>query len=273
MNTDISKVVLLLSLMTIIAGCAIPGASQPSAVPRSHLDNYSLTQSTLYSDTGCAFDYRVYEPHKSISQSSVILGHGFLRDQDNLISLSRELANHGIRVVTLDFCNMRLWNGNHLQNAQDMRKIARELDRNSIIYGGFSAGALAAILAADEATIAILTLDLVDQDKLGANAIGKLNTPLINLFGPASACNAYNDAQSLFSVREAAAAKAGLTHSWMINNASHCEFESPSNWLCELACGDRGVLNTRSDDQLTRRKVIRRVISAIKPLLDTQSGS
>ena len=92
----------------------------------------------------------------------------FLRDQDNLVGLSRALANHGIQVVTLDFCNMRLWNGNHESNGLDMRALAQKLRMSdNIIYGGFSAGALAAVLAADDDTRAILALDLVDQNDLG----------------------------------------------------------------------------------------------------------
>ena len=186
-------IVLTISL-AMLTGCLSVGDTVSNAAPDARTDSYRLTESIAHSATGCQYDYRVYEPENLSTSTTIIIGHGFLRDQDNMVNLSRALANHGIRVSTLDFCNMHFWNGGHQQNARDMKDLARNIMANDdVIYAGFSAGALAAVLAADNNTRAILALDLVDQNDLGLDAITRLSTPLIGLAGAASSCNADNN--------------------------------------------------------------------------------
>ena len=237
------------------------GAGTNSASPRAELDKYTLQDSTARSLAGCQFDYRIFQPAEATTSTSVIIGHGFLRNQDNMIGLSRALANRGIPAITLDFCNMRPWNGHHQRNALDMRHLAKLLGRSdNIIYAGFSAGALAAVLAADDNTRAILALDLVDQDNLGRNAIEQLPIPLIGLAGPPSACNANNQATDIYLLRT----DTQLENLKIVSGASHCEFESPSNWLCETACGDD---DSEQTDMMQRSNIIEQSIEAVLPFL------
>jgi len=49
----------------------------------------------------------------------VVIGHGFLRNQTRMHGLAQAIAAAGMNAVTVDFCNMRLWNGAHRRNAQD----------------------------------------------------------------------------------------------------------------------------------------------------------
>ncbi len=240
------------------------GGTRSLASPQSDADTYSLTEQSASSQFGCRFDYRIYQPDQPRTATSVILGHGFLRDQDNMVELSRAVANAGIRIVTLDFCNMRVWNGHHQRNAQDMRDLAESLGiAHDIIFAGFSAGALAAVLAADNNTRAIMALDLVDQAELGTTAIANLTTPLVGLAGPASGCNANNNGDAIFESRK----QPTLSQLLKIDNASHCEFESPSNWLCETACGDKD-----SDQAATiqRASIIQRAVDMLTPYLSPQ---
>lgn len=249
-------------LATLIAsGCLTLGGSSSRAQPRAEIDQYTLSEQVAVSSTGCHYRYRLYSPARVKSQTNVILGHGFLRDQNNLVDMARALANHGIPVVTLNFCNMRPWNGHHQQNAVDMQDIAKKIGvDNDVIYAGFSAGALAAVLAADDQTRAILALDLVDQKNLGLNAINQLNTPLVGLAGDNSSCNADGRGAALFSARE----NTKLSTLTQQKGASHCEFESPSNWLCELACGDD---DSAAVSAATRHSIIQQTIKSIVPFL------
>ena len=196
-----------------------------------------------------------------------MLGHGFLRDQDRLVALSRALANAGIRTVTLNFCNMQPWNGNHQANAADMRNLAAELNRDSdIIFGGFSAGALAAVLASDQRTRAIYLLDFVDQSNLGATALASLGVPLSGLHGPPSDCNANNAGK--LAIEDYLATRKNITTSYeLVERASHCEFESPSNWLCKLVCADD---DAPSENEATRQLIIDQSVVKIKRLLSEQ---
>ena len=263
MTPWLRKLPVYLPPLALLSACISLGG-QSVAVPRADIDSYVLIEESQRSVTGCTFDYRLYQPVNPQTQTSIMLGHGFLRDQDNLVGLSRALANHGIPVITLNFCNMRLWNGNHESNGLDMRALAQKLGlSDDIIYGGFSAGALAAVLAADVDTRAILALDLVDQNDLGLNAIGALRTPLIGISGPASSCNANGNGAALFTSR----AQQSLSDLITIDGASHCEFESPSNWLCEIACGDE---DNKQDDERERADIIETTIDSLSPYLESQ---
>jgi hypothetical protein len=71
-----------------------------------------------------------------------------------------------------------------------------------------------------------------EADRLGLAAARTLRTEALLLRAPPSRCNA-----------EAVAAPwaSTLPRLWrdeLIAGASHCDFESPSDWMCRLACGD-----------------------------------
>jgi dienelactone hydrolase len=152
---------------------------------------------------------------------------------------------------------MRLWNGHHERNALDMRSLANELGvQDDIIYAGFSAGALAAVLAADNDTRAILALDPVDQEAMAVQAIRNLSTPLIGFSGPPSSCNANGNAEPLFTARS----EQYLSRNTVLPAASHCSFESPSDWLCELVCEGGESLE---DAHAQRETVIRQTVEAV----------
>jgi len=238
----------------------------PSSATAQPTDDYMLIQGKAQSASGCTFAYRLYKPKTPTTSTSLVLGHGFMRDQDNMVGLSRAFANRGVTVATLDYCNMRPWNGHHERNARDMQTLARELGlSDNVIYAGFSAGALAAVLAADEFTRAVVTLDLVDQANLGVMAIEQLTTPLVGLSGPPSGCNASANGASVFNQRNIdSLSKLGL-----VSGASHCEFESPSDWLCELACGNESnTASNTASNKVTRNTIIARTLELASPYLE-----
>ena len=261
MNSRLKALILCLIPPLLMGGCLSMGSQIDSDSLQPEADSYTLSEHSAISKTGCSFDYRTYQPTRAKSATSIIIGHGFLRDQNNMAGLSRALAKRGIPVITLDFCNMQAWNGNHETNAQDMRNLAVQLGRgDNIIYAGFSAGALAAILAADDNTRAILALDLVDQNELALQAIKQRSVPLIGVSGPASECNANNQSNLVFSARN----DERLEQLSIVPGASHCEFESPTNWLCDLLCGDD---DTQHSDNMQRMNIIDKSIEAVTPFL------
>ena len=250
-----------------LSGCLGTGrdpAQRPE--PRPALDAYHLESGKARSLAGCAYDWRVFEP-AGPPASAVILGHGFLRDQDREVGLARALANAGHRAVTLDFCNMRPWNGHHVRNAADMRALA---DAHGLpgrnVYAGFSAGALAALIAGSEDpdALGVVTLDLVDQAGLGATAATRLEAPLLGIAGPPAACNAMGNGRAVFAAREPAPPAESLE---AVPGATHCDFESPSDWLCELACGESPAV--AGGDGPTRRE---RIVDRTVELVDSLGG-
>ena len=88
--------------------------------------------------------------------------------------LARHIATWGLDVATLDFRHSRLWAGHHDQNAADMVALVRHLNAKRVIYAGFSAGGLSALLAAasDPASIGYLGLDTVDDGSGAKAALG-----------------------------------------------------------------------------------------------------
>ena len=272
---------LALCLLVSLAGCSASGPrGERAAAPREGIDRYRLLAGESRSLAGCRYAYRVYEPAEA--RATVMLGHGFLRDQDRLVDLARALANAGFRAVTLDFCNMRPWNGHHRRNARDLRALAARLvagrggaddaaDRSAdhaptgVVYAGFSAGALAALLAGaeDRAALGVVTLDLVDQGGLARTALATLEAPLIGLQGPPSACNANGNARPAFAARPDAILET-------FAGASHCEFEFPTDRLCELACGDE---DARADDARERAEIVRAVVASVERLAGGGEGS
>ncbi|WP_216644830.1 alpha/beta hydrolase [Candidatus Thiodictyon syntrophicum] len=237
-----------------IAGCSGlgrgdadgPGTIVGGAAPRLQYlaGNRGITvgRGSIQSDTGCPIDTTRFEPRRPRTAVPVILAPGFLRDRRHLSGLARALADQGIPAVTLSQCS-RPWDGAPVRNALAMIAVARRLGARQVVYGGFSAGALAALIAGrlDPHTRGALALDLVDQAGLGVGMARALDRPLLGLAGDPAACNAHNNGLKVF-----AASPGGRVA--RIRGAGHCDFESPTDWLCRAVCsdGDRGSAARRA---------------------------
>ena len=248
------------------AGCVVTGKAEKGfAAPRAGTDTYRLETRRMTSSSGCRFDYRLYRPIELDGPPSklVVIGHGFLRHQDTMTGLARSLANNGIPSLTLQFCSMRPWNGNHRMNARDMVAVVDRIGATDVVYTGFSAGALAAVLAAaaDARARAVVTLDLVDQNELGKTALRDLDTPLVGYVGEPSRCNRQGAAAMLVT-----GAPQGLLE--MFENADHCDFEAPSDWLCRRLCG-----NGQPDSSSTRQRIIERATRRVRSFFEPATGT
>ena len=71
-----------------------------------------------------------------------------------------------------------------------------------------------------------------EAERLGLTAATRLRTEALLLRAPPSRCNAEAVAAPW------ATALPALWRDELIAGASHCDFESPTDWMCRLACGD-----------------------------------
>jgi len=179
-------------------------------------------------------------------RGAAILSHGFTRSRRTLAGHAQALADAGVLVLTPDLpctfdfrCNARALAAlvASLRAGEAFKGAGGPVQKVMLV--GFSAGGLSSLLAADTpGVVGYVGLDPFDRvmpgeaERLGLAAAGRLRTEALLLRAPPSRCNA-----------EAVAAPwaATLPVLWRdepIAGASHCDFESPSDWMCRLACGD-----------------------------------
>jgi len=202
----------------------------------------SAVQTQVLAIDGHRLTLDVY-PAAGPLRGAAILSHGFTRSRRTLAGHAKALADAGVLAVTPDLpCTF-----DFRCNARALAALVGSLRAGgpfgapveSVLLVGFSAGALSSLLAADTpGVVGFIGLDPFDRtmpgetERLGLAAAGRLRTETLLLRGPPSRCNA-----------EAVAAPWGtvLPTLWrddLIAGASHCDFESPTDWVCRLACGD-----------------------------------
>jgi len=234
----------------LLAGCALlPACAAPVVVddalradPRLSLPvpDYrapgghavATSHGAQRSPHGCRADFVRYRPSAPAVDATVVLAHGFLRGPETLDGLARHLARWGIPVVSVALCDSTLLAGHHDRNADALRAVARGLGLQHVIYAGFSAGGLSALLAAaaDPAARAAVLLDPVDAGGLAAPAARAARVPVFALLAPPAACN--RDSNAVDALREAAELRM-----LRLAGASHCHFEIPLDAACTALCG------------------------------------
>lgn len=226
--------ILALLLALALTGCAglrpaATGQRPATAAPLPPAVRLHIGQ--IPSDAGCLLTYSRYQPMQPTTDTLVIIGPGFLRSRHRMSDLARALAGVGVPTATLDFCTPRPGAGSHVQNGRAMLTLARHLEAPTVIYAGFSAGGLAALLAArmDTRGRGVLTLDLVDSQGLGAAAARHLRVPLLGLQGEPTNCNAQDNARAIF-------AASPLARMQRLPGTGHCDFESPTDRWCLWFC-------------------------------------
>lgn len=179
-------------------------------------------------------------------RGAAILSHGFTRSRTTLAGHAQALAAAGVLAITPDLpctfdfrCNGRALTAlvAMLRAGGQDSPLGPPVPRVMLV--GFSAGGLSSLLAAEApGVVGYVGLDPFDRvmpddaERLGLAAARRLRTEALLLRAPPSRCNA-----------EAVAAPwaSTLPRLWrdeLIAGASHCDFESPSDWMCRLACGD-----------------------------------
>jgi len=192
---------------------------------------FDTDEGSLTSETGCTVGYRSFRPRPMSSAAWVVLGHGFMRSKERMEQLAEHLASWRVPVLTVDFCNSKWWKGHHDKNGAAMVAISEKLALERTIYSGFSAGGLAALIAAarDPGTVAYLGLDMVDNGRVGETLAPRVQIPLYGLIVEPAACNARNNGLQAYARAERAVVV-------KVVDASHCHFEFPMDRKCTLVC-------------------------------------
>ena len=176
-------------------------------------------------------------------RGAAILSHGFTRGRGTLAGHAQALADAGVLALTPDLpCTF-----DFRCNARALAALVGSLRAGGafgapvqrVVLVGFSAGGLSSLLAADTpGVVGFVGLDPFDRtmsgepERLGLAAAGRLRTEALLLRAPPSRCNAEAVAAPWGGVMPA------LWRDELIAGASHCDFESPTDWMCRLACGE-----------------------------------
>jgi pimeloyl-ACP methyl ester carboxylesterase len=189
----------------------------------------------LKSEHGCEFEYEYYQPQDGTLTATVVLAHGFKRNLNSQRGWALQWLDHGIATAVISFCNSTLLNGHHARNADDLIALRHHLAIKNPIYAGFSAGGLAAYLAAleDGDTRSYLGFDSVDSGNLALKTSTPLTVPALFLMAPPSSCNAKNN---FFPIIE--------RYDYPVqtfSQATHCHFEFPYDTRCAWICGKSKV--------------------------------
>jgi dienelactone hydrolase len=232
------------ALMVGMVGMAAQTAGAVPAAVASPVQTQvpATVQTQVHTVDGNRVTLDVY-PAVGPLRGAAILSHGFTRSRRTLAGHAQPLADAGVLALTPDLpCTF-----DFRCNARALAALVGSLRAGGVFGGpvervmlvGFSAGGLSSLLAADTpGVVGYVGLDPFDRamsgetEHLGLAAARRLRTEALLLRAPPSRCNA-----------EAVAAPWGMAlpvlwRDELIAGASHCDFESPTDWMCRLACGD-----------------------------------
>jgi len=243
----LTSAALALAAAATAVTAATPDAPAPVPVPvqsqgQVPMQVQTQVQTQVHALDGHRVTLDVY-PAAGPVRGAAILSHGFTRSRRTLAGHAQALADAGVLALapdlpcTFDFrCNARA-----LAELVALLRAGGSFGApvEKVMLVGFSAGGLSSLLAADTpGVVGYVGLDPFDRaltgeaEMLGLAAARRLPTEALLLRAPPSRCNA-----------EAVAApwSTALPALWrdeVIAGATHCDFESPTDWMCRLACGD-----------------------------------
>ena len=220
--------------------------SQPSNEPVELLDYTqagpyivtSVTKTAFVTNCDYGMEYVEFVPQGVSNPTLMVLGHGFLRS-GKMVGWAEHYASWGIHVLAPTLCHYNVFLGvDHEMNGQNMMELAAQYGASSVIYGGQSAGGLAAIIAAsqDQHAIGVLGMDATDTegvpsvpDFIGQNYAGNVSVPGFAIVGEPSSCNSNNNGITLFEMMSTAQVL-------RVSSSDHCDYENPTDWGCETFC-------------------------------------
>jgi dienelactone hydrolase len=194
----------------------------------------------------------VYEPDAEPSDGVAIVAHGFTRSRERHRDLGQALAAAGVTAVIPDLPYIL----NHWGNGDAIGELAHKLetgalglppiDQSRLVLIGTSAGGLATVLAAAKLPhlAGWVGLDPVDRTGSGVHAASQLTAPAVVLLAEPSGCNLFGSGRTI------AHAVPDLMRSVVLKGASHCDFEGPTNKLCQRICGgSSSEMQSRARDE------------------------
>lgn len=204
----------------------------------------------------------LYSP-ESPARGAVVLAHGFLRSRENMAGHAEALAREGYLAIAPELP----YRTSSPDNARALAELvglvragafAAPIDR--VVLVGFSAGGLSTLLAAPSpGVVGYVGLDPIDRPGgPGLEVARTLSAPVVLLHGPRIFCNAYRIAEPWSK------AFPNLVEDRLIEEASHCDFEAPTDRWCTFVCGA-----TSTDRQQIVHDAL---LAAVRRLLPPQSA-
>jgi dienelactone hydrolase len=226
-------------------------------------DEYSVTTYSLEL-AGATERVDVYRPVGAAQEGVAILAHGFARSRARHRDLGRALASAGVVAVVPDLPSVvDLWgNGDALVRfVKDLEAGALPslaVHREDVVLIGTSAGGLASLLAAAQLPniAGWIGLDPVDRTGSGTRAAAQLQAPAIVMLAEPSVCNLLTSGRAIAEA---------LPKRWRtvdVTDASHCDFEDPTNNMCQAMCG--------RSTEATREEIRKEVVVTTRELLAAQ---
>lgn len=223
------------------------------ALPLSPAANERRTIEVPVDSATVAVEVHLASPG-AIPRGGVVLVHGLMRSRTTMAGHADQLANQGLVAITLDLPTL----ADGAANAAAIRDVVAMLRAgrfsapvDRVVLVGFSIGGLWSLLAADAPGVAgWVGLDPVDlPDRRGLDAARRLTVPATLVRAPATPCNAYASAGAW---ADAFAQPAGDA---VIAEATHCDFESPTDGWCRFFCGE--------SDAARERRVWEKMLAAV----------
>jgi len=221
-----------LHLATALVFLAASAGAGAVAVERYTLETHELELA------GATRSVDVFRP-AATPAGVAIVAHGFTRSRVRHRDLGRALAEAGVIAVVPDLPNvMNLWgNGDALaefvERLEGGALASVAVDRAHVVLIGTSAGGLATVLAAAQlpGLAGWIGLDPVDRTGTGAHAAARVTAPAVVMLAEPSLCNLVESGRAIAEA---------LPRRWRtveVAGASHCDFEDPTNNLCQVVCG------------------------------------
>jgi len=198
---------------------------------------------------GQSLDATFFTPQGTrVSDVAVVITHGFARGRANMVGWGRHVASHGFDAAVVSLCTNTV-GIDHPKNGKALAQFAQgRYPNRDVIFVGYSAGGLAAVLAGTQASnaIGVFGLDMVDSNGaafpgaptsnpyFGKDAADDLTIPFWGIKGEPSSCNDNGNGQAVYN--EASDAKV-----LKLVDAGHCDFERPKNAgaiACTIGCPD-----------------------------------
>ena len=236
---------LLLALMLCTASAFAESAASSVHTESAHLDGWDV-------------QVDIYQPVAVPPHGVAIVAHGFARNRSRHHALGEDLAAAGIIAVIPDLPHVV----DHWGNGAALAELANQLQdgalglpafkRSDLVLIGTSAGGLASVVAAAKlpGLAGWIGLDPVDRTGSAVRAASQLTAPAVLLLGGASGCNLFGSGRSI------GRALPRLVRSTKLRDASHCDFEEPTNKFCEVMCGaSSSELRARVREETVRAAV------------------
>lgn len=195
------------------------------------------------------------------ARDAVVLVHGFTRTRATMAGHAAALAQAGLLAVAPDLP----YGLSAHDNAEALAELVAMLRQGSldtefpqapvarVVLVGYSAGALTALLAATTpGVVGYVALDPIDYPGgEGLAAARRLKVPAVLVHGPPSLCNLFRVAAPW------ADAVTALVADRSLDDAGHCDFESPTDRGCTWFCGEADPLRQGQVSAALREAVAR----------------